>query len=65
MLRFDLIARKNEVRQAIERLRRRLAQEQNAADSQRNRRRIAQLERELETLMAEEYNLRQAIDQSK
>jgi hypothetical protein len=65
MLRFDLIARKNEVRQAIERLRRRLEQEQNAADSQRNRRRIAQLERELETLMAEEYNLRQAIDQSK
>jgi hypothetical protein len=65
MLRFDLIARKNEVRQAIERLRRRLEKEQNAADSQRNRRRIAQLERELETLMAEEYNLRQAIDQSK
>lgn len=65
MLRFDLIARKNEVRQAIERLRRRLEQEQNAADFQRNRRRIAQLERELATLMAKEHNLRQAIDRSK
>ena len=64
MSRFDLIARKQEVRQAIERLRRQLEKEQNAADPQKNRRRIAQLEAQLERLMAEEYSLRQAIDRS-
>ena len=64
MDRSNLIARKNEVRRQIEHLRRELEREQNAAGSKRNRRRIDQLEKQIEKLMAEEYNLRVAIDQS-
>ncbi|MBW7881835.1 MAG: hypothetical protein H3C34_04220 [Caldilineaceae bacterium] len=64
MDRAALIARKNEVRRQIERLRRRLEQELAVVEEKRNRRRIGQLERQLEQLMAEEYNLRLRIDQA-
>ena len=68
MDRFDLIARKQEVRRQIERLNRQLDAERNAeraaADPKRDRRRIAKLEQQLQTLMAEEYSLRLAIDRS-
>ena len=64
MDREALIARKNEVRRQIERLQRELTQQQNAAEPQRNRRRMAQLEQQVELLMAEEFNLRLAIDRS-
>lgn len=61
--RFQLIARKQEIRQQIGRIRRQLEQ---AGDQlpPTNRRRIAKLETQLEKLMAEEYNLRLAIDRS-
>ncbi len=70
MDRFALIARKNEVRRKIEQTQQRLdAQRQldaqkNAAGPKRDRRRIAQLEQQLADLMAEEYNLRLAIDRA-
>jgi phage shock protein A len=69
MDRFDLIARKQEVRRQIERLNRQLDAERSAAaraaaDPKRDRRRIAQIEQQLQTLMAEEYSLRLAIDRS-
>ena len=64
MDRDALIARKNEVRRQLEGLQRELTQQQNAADPQRNRRRIEQLEKQREILMAEEFNLRLAIDRS-
>ena len=68
MDRFDLIARKQEVRRQIERVSRQLEAERNAAraaaDPRQDRRRIAQLEQQLQTLMAEEYSLRLAIDRS-
>ena len=68
MDRFDLIARKQEVRRQIERVNRQLEAENNAArataDPKRDRRRIAQLEQQLQTLMAEEHSLRLAIDRS-
>jgi len=64
MDRFALIARKQEVRRQIERVNRQLEAERNAADPKRNRRRIAQLEQQLQTLMAEEYALRLEIDRS-
>ncbi len=68
MDRFDLIARKQEVRRQIERLNRQLDAERSAtraaADPKQDRRRIAQLEQQLQTLMAEEYALRIAIDRS-
>lgn len=64
MDRFALIARKQEVRRQIERVNRQLEAERNAADPKRNRRHIAQLEQQLQTLMAEEYALRLEIDRS-
>ena len=64
MDRFALIARKQEVRRQIERVNRQLEAENNAADPKRNRRRIAQLEQQLQALMAEEYALRLEIDRS-
>ena len=68
MDRFALIARKQEVRRQIEQVNRQLEAENNAArataDPKRDRRRIAQLEQQLQTLMAEEYALRIAIDRS-
>jgi hypothetical protein len=68
MDRDALIARKQEVRRQLERVNRQLEAENNAqraaADPKRDRRRIAQLEQQLQTLMAEEYSLRLAIDRS-
>lgn len=61
--RFALMARKHEVRGQIERLRRQLEHERNLGD-QANARRMRTLENQLERLMAEEYSLRVAIDQS-
>ena len=62
--RYDLIARKSEVRGRIERARRELEQERSLGNGA-NRRRLRRLEGELERLMAEEYCLRLAIDQSR
>jgi chromosome segregation ATPase len=67
--RSALIARKLEVRRQLERAEAALAQlqgvqQENAADPKRNRRRVAQLQQQIEQLMAEEYNLRLAIDRT-
>jgi hypothetical protein len=62
--RFDLIARKQEVRRLIEQVQRRLEAER-AKGAAPDRRMISQLERRLEQLMAEEYNLRVSIDQTR
>jgi chromosome segregation ATPase len=59
--RFTLIARKEEIRRQIEQLRRQLEQER--LKPARLTRKLDGLERKLEALMAEEYNLRVAIDQ--
>jgi flagellar biosynthesis/type III secretory pathway chaperone len=59
-----LIARKHEVRQQLERAQSALAQIENAAGPKRDRRRIAQLQNQVDRLMAEEFNLRLAIDRS-
>lgn len=61
--RFGLIARKQEIRRQIEQIRRHLEREQ--AQLMPQQRRIRQWESQLEQLMAEEYNLRLRIDQSK
>lgn len=58
-----LIARKHEVRRRIEQLRRMLEREE--AKNVPATRRINQLQTQLEQLMAEEYNLRVAIDQAR
>jgi len=62
MDRSALIARKNEVRRQLDRLHRELDAQQSAADPKRNRRRIANLAQQIDQLMAEETNLRLAID---
>ena len=64
MDRATLIARKHEVQRQLEQARRQLAAQQNAADPKRNRRRIATLEQQIEQLMAEQFNLRLAIDRT-
>jgi hypothetical protein len=64
MDRFALIARKQEVRRQLERINRQLEAARDAADPERDRRRIAQLEQQSQTLMAEEYALRLEIDRS-
>ncbi len=64
MDREALIARKQEVRRQLERAQASLAQLENAAGPKQDRRRIAQLQSQIERLMAEEYNLRLAIDQA-
>ncbi|MCX6045198.1 MAG: hypothetical protein NT075_08795 [Chloroflexi bacterium] len=61
--RFALIARKQEVRRQIEHIRRHWEREQRQLPV--NARRLNQLATQLEQLMAEEYNLRIKIDQSK
>lgn len=58
-----LIARKQEVRRRIEQLRRTLERERAKPTSPH--RQISRLETQLEQLMAEEYNLRMAIDQAR
>ena len=62
--RFQLMARKQDVRSRIERLRRQLEHERSLGE-RANLRRLRTLENQLERLMAEEYNLRVAIDQSR
>ena len=64
MDRAALIARKQEVRRQLQRAEAALAAIENAAGPKRDRRRIAQLQQQIEQLMAEEYNLRLAIDRS-
>lgn len=61
--RYQLIARKQEVRRQIERLQREL-EALRAQVGRGQQRRVARLEGELERLMAEEYQLRMAIDRS-
>jgi len=60
--RFALIARKQEVRRRLEALQRQLDHERTKAKPAS--RRINQLERQIEQLMAEESTLRIAIDQA-
>ncbi len=59
----SLIARKHEVIAQIARARRELERE-NQHPTRKNRRKRQQLERKLESLMAEEYRLRLQIDRS-
>jgi hypothetical protein len=61
--RFALITRKNEVRRQIEQVRRQLEREQ-AKRPASNIHTLRQLSARLEQLVAEEYRLRLAIDQS-
>ena len=70
MDRAALIVRKQEVRRLLERAEAERARlqtlpDENAAGSKRNRRRMAELQQQIERLMAEEYNLRLAIDRAK
>jgi hypothetical protein len=62
--RYALIARKQEVRRAIEQVQRRIEAERAKMPAV-NQRKLDPLERRLEQLMAEEASLRIAIDQSK
>lgn len=64
MDRAALIARKQEVRRQLQRAQAALLALENAAGPKRDRRRIAQLQQQIEQLMAEEYSLRLAIDRS-
>lgn len=64
MERQALIARKHEVRRRLERTQALLSRIENAADPKQDRRRISQLQQQVEQLMAEEYRLRLAIDRS-
>ena len=64
MDRESLIARKHEVRRQLERAQAALAQLENAAGPKQDRRRIAQLQNQIDRLMAEEFSLRLAIDQA-
>ena len=59
---MTLIARKGAVQRQLEALRRELAREE--ARPTRSSRRTDQLQRDIERLMAEEFNLRLAIDRS-
>jgi hypothetical protein len=62
--RESLIARKQDVRRQLERAEAAIAQLENAAGPKQDRRRIAQLQSQIDRLMAEEFNLRLAIDQA-
>jgi hypothetical protein len=62
--RESLIARKQEVRRQLERAQASLVELENAAGPKQDRRRIIQLQNQIERLMAEEFNLRLAIDQA-
>ena len=64
MDRESLIARKHEVRRQLERAQASLTQLENAAGPKQDRRRFAQLQNQIDRLMAEEFNLRLAIDQA-
>ena len=63
--RFELIAKKQEVRREIERTRRELVRERSPQIGEPDRRRVEKLENDLERLMAQEFNLRLAIDRSR
>jgi hypothetical protein len=63
--RASLIARKHAVRGEIERTQRELARLRSPDSVNPNQRRIRQLEKKLEQLMAEEYRLRVAIDRAR
>lgn len=63
--RFELIARKEDVRRQIERTRRELERERHPRTGEPNRKRIDKLQTHLERLMAQEFNLRLAIDRSR
>jgi hypothetical protein len=62
--RESLIARKQEVRRELARAQAALAQLESAAGPKQDRRRIAKLQNQIDRLMAEEFNLRLAIDQA-
>jgi hypothetical protein len=62
--RESLIARKHEVRRQLERAQASLIQLENAAGPKQDRRRVVQLQKQIDRLMAEEFNLRLAIDQT-
>ncbi len=62
--RYALIARKQEVQREIGRTRRELERERRPDVEKPDRKRIEKLETKLERLMAQEYNLRLAIDRS-
>jgi hypothetical protein len=62
--RESLIARKQEVRRQLERAQEALVELENAAGPKQDRRRIVQLQKQIDRLMAEEFNLRLAIDQA-
>lgn len=66
---FQLIERKNQTRRQIEQTQRQLTQLRQqiaaAAPPRAQQRQIAKLETKLETLMAQEYNLRLAIDRTR
>ena len=64
MDRESLIARKQEVRRQLECAQALLVELENAAGPKQDRRRITQLQNQIERLMAEEFNLRLAIDQA-
>ncbi len=64
MDRESLIARKQEVRRQLERAQASLVALENAAGPKQDRRRITQPQNQIERLMAEEFNLRLAIDQA-
>lgn len=61
--RYALIARKEEVRRKLEQIRRTLERER--AKPVPSERQIGRLETTIEQLMAQEYNLRIAIDQAR
>ncbi|MEZ4656396.1 MAG: hypothetical protein R2911_02385 [Caldilineaceae bacterium] len=66
---FQLIERKNQTRRQIEQTHRQLTQLRQqtavAALTRAQQRQIAKLETKLETLMAQEHNLRLAIDRTR
>jgi hypothetical protein len=63
--RASLIARKHAVRRELERTQRELTRLRSTDSVNSHKRRIRQLEKKLEQLMAEEYRLRVAIDRAR
>lgn len=62
--RRQLIDEKHEIQGRIRSLRPQVERARREADSRRDRRRVAALERRLESLMAREAELRMAIDRT-
>lgn len=63
--RHELIARKHEVRRQLAQAHRALEHAQNPPQGKPDQRRIRKLQSQVDTLMAEEYRLRVAIDQAR